>query len=218
MPEQRTTPTPEFTSWKGVRERANAEKAHRKATRPWFKKKRFILSLAVIFLVVIIWGANSRADLGTSHTAKSGSQMTVTNAPQVKAATPGIGTKVRDGEFEFEVTGIEHPGKTLAGKVGETLTAHGEFVIVLVNVTNMGKKEQAPNCSSQILKSDKGQMFGPSSAILRTKEALKFVQLIKPGNTVNGFLMLFDVAPGTNVVDIELHDSPVSHGVDVTLS
>jgi hypothetical protein len=218
MPDQRTTPTPEFTSSKPVREQANAEKAHRKATRPWFKKKRFILSLAVIFLVVIIWGANRRADMGTSHTAKSGSQVSVTNAPQVKAATPGIGTKVRDGEFEFVVTGVEHPGKTLAGKVGETLTAHGEFVIVLVNVTNMGKKEQSPDCSSQILMSDKGQMFEPSSAILRTKEALKFVQLIKPGNTVNGFLMLFDVAPGTNVVDIELHDSPVSHGVDVKLS
>src|SRR5664280_1058192 len=217
MPDQRTTPTPEFTSSKGVREQANAEKAHRKANRPWFKKKRFILSLAVIFLVVIIWGANSRADMGTSHTARSGSQVTVTNAPQVKAATPGIGTKVRDGEFGFAVTGVEHPGKTLAGKVGETLTAHGEFVIVLVNVTNLGKQDQAPNCSCQILMNDKGQTFRTSSAILRTKEALKFVQLIPPGDTVNGVLMLFDVAPGTNVVNIKLHDSPVSPGVNVRL-
>ena len=63
-----------------------------------------------------------------------------------------------------------------------------------------------------------GQMFKPSSSILRTKEALKFVQLITPGNTVNGVLMLFDVAPGTNVVNIQLHDSPVSSGVNVKLA
>lgn len=116
------------------------------------------------------------------------------------------------------MTGVEHPGKILAGKVGEALTAHGEFVIVLVNVTNLGKKEQTPNCACQILMNDKGQTFRPTTAILRTKEALKFVQLIKPGKTVNGFVMLFDVPPGTNVANIELHDSPDTPGVDVKLS
>ena len=216
MPDQQATPTPEFTSSKDTTQ-ASADKAHGKTTRPW-QKKRFILSLAVIFLMVIIWGANGLGDLLTSHTAKNGSQVTVTNAPQVRAATAGIGTKVRDGEFEFVVTGVEHPGKTLAGKYAETLTAHGEFVIVLVNVTNMGRKEQSPDCSCQILFNDKGHMFEPSPAILSTKDALKFVQLIEPGNTVNGVLMLFDVAPGTKVVNIELHDSPVSPGVNVKLS
>ena len=197
---------------------ANQEKAHREATRPWFTKKRFILPLAVIFLMVIVWGANGRGDMSASHTPKNGSQVKATNTAQVKATTATIGTKVRDGEFEFVVTSVEHPGKTLAGKVGETLTAHGEFVIVVVNVTNIGKEGRAPSCSCQILMNDKGQMFKPSSSILRTKEALKFVQWITPGNTVNGVLMLFDVAPGTNVVNIQLHDSPVSPGVNVKLS
>ena len=169
------------------------------------------MSVAVIFVMAIVWGGHGRGDMGTS-------QATVTNAPQLGAASPGIGTNVRDGDFEFVVTGVEHPGKTLAGKVGEMLTAHGEFVIVLVNITNIGKQEQAPNCSCQILLNDKGQMFGLSSAILRTKDALKFVQVIPPGHTVNGVPLLFDVAPGTNVVNIELHDSPVSHGVNVKLS
>ena len=218
MPDQKATPTPEFISSKDARGQTSAGTADPRATRPWFKKKRFSVSLAVLFLTVILWGANGRGDLWTSHTVKSGSQATVTTTAKVKAATAGIGTKVRDGEFEFVVTGVEHPGKTLAGKVGETLKAHGEFVIVLVNVTNLGKQEQAPNCSCQILMNDKGQTFKPSSAILRTKEALKFVQLIPPGDTVNGVLMLFDVAPGTNVVNIKLHDSPVSPGVNVRLS
>jgi hypothetical protein len=217
MPDQQVTPTPDFTSSKDARP-AFAEKAYPKATRPWFKKKRFVLSGAVVFLMVVIWGAYGRGDQGTSRAAKSGSQVTLANAPQLGAATPGIGSKVRDGDFEFVVTGVQHPGKTLAGKVGETLTANGEFVTVRVNVTNVGKQEKAPNCSCQILLNDKGQMFGLSSAILRTKDALKFVQLVPPGQTVNGVLLLFDVAPGTNVVNIELHDSPVSPGVNVKLS
>jgi hypothetical protein len=225
MPDQETTPTTESPSSRDARAQAS-KKAQRKANRPWFKKMRFILPLAVIFLMVIIWGANRRSDFGTSRTAQSGSQVTVTKAASVKAATAGIvkaatagiGTKVRDGEFEFVVTNVEHPGKTLAGKVGETLTARGEFVIVVVNVTNIGKEEQAPNCSCQILMNDKGQTFKPSSSILRTREALKFVELITPGETVNGVLMLFDVAPGTNVVNIQLHDSPASPGVNVKLS
>src|ERR1035437_6544044 len=215
MPDQQATPAPESTSPKDARAHANSQTAHPKPNRPWFKKKRFILSLAVILLMVVIWGATG--GMGTSHTAGSGSPVTATKAP-VKAATVGIGTKVRDGDFEFVVTGVQRPGKTLAGKVGETLTAHGEFVIVMVNLTNLGKQEQAPNCSCQILTNDKGQMFKPSSAILRTKEALKFVQLIPPGDTVNGVLMLFDVAPGTKVVNIQLHDSPASPGVNVKLS
>ena len=214
MPDRQATPNPEFPSSQDAGVQAEAEKTPSRATRRWFTKKPFLLLLAVILVIGIIWGASGR---GTSHTA-GGSQVTATTAPQVTAVTAVIGTKVRDGGLQFVVTGIEHPGKILAGKVGERLVAHGEFVIVTVNVTNVGNVQKAPDCSCQILMNDKGQAFKPSPAILRTKEALKFVQLIPPGTTVNGVLMVFDVAPGTNVVKIQLHDSPVTPGVNVRLS
>jgi hypothetical protein len=218
MPDQQATPTPELASSEDARARANPEQTHVKANHPWFTKWRVILSLAVISLMMIIWGANNKGDTGTTHAAKGDSKVAVTNTVQAKAASAGIGTKVRDGKLEFVVTDVQHPGKTLAGKVGEILTAHGAFVIVVVNVSNVGQQDQTPSCSCQILMNDKGQRFQPSSAILRTKEALKFVRLIKPGETVNGVLLLFDVAPGTNIVKIELHDSPLSPGVDVRLT
>ena len=186
---------------------ATAEKARRKANRPWFKKKRFILPLTLIAVVVIILAVNSRS--GTR---------TVTSPPKAKAVAADIGTKVRDGTFEYVVTGMERPGKTLTGKVGKTLTANGDFVIVHVDITNIGDVPQSPDCSCQRLVDDKGQEFEPSSAILSTLEALKFVQLINPASTVDDVLMLFDVAPGSKVVAIELHDSPLSQGVRVNLS
>ena len=91
-------------------------------------------------------------------------------------------------------------------------------MIVRANVTNTSTKEQTPSCSCQILMNDKGETFRPSSAILRTKEALKFVQLMKPGKMVDGFVLLFDVPTGTTVLNIDLHDSPGTPGVNVKLS
>jgi hypothetical protein len=196
---------------------AEAENAFRKATRPWFKKKRYILPLAFIVLVVMIQAANGAGDTGTSHTATSDSQLGVTSALGAQAMAVGIGSKVRDGTFDFVVTGVEHPGKTLAGKAGETLTAQGEFVVVRVNVTNIGKEARHLGFSCQLLSNDEGQKFEPSPAILSTKDALKYVEWINPGDTVKGAVMLFDVAPGTEVATIELHDSPFSPGVKVKL-
>ena len=187
---------------------ASAGRARRKTVRPWFKKKRVILPLAVILAILIIVAVNS-----SRHTA------TVTSPPQAKAAVAaGIGTHVRDGTFEFVVTGVEHPGKTFTGKVGETLTAKGEFVIVRVDVTNVGNQDQRLGCSCQILFNEKGQEITPSPAILRTKDALKYVAFISPGDTVKGAAVLFDVAPGTKLLNIELHASPSSPGVKVKLS
>ena len=116
------------------------------------------------------------------------------------------------------MTAVERPGKTLVGKLNETLTAHGEFVVVRVNVTNVGNQAQSPDCSCQLLHNDEGREFEPSPVILSTTGALKFVQQLDPGETVKDVLVLFDVAPGTKVVNIELHDSPFSQGVQVKLS
>lgn len=186
-------------------------------SRLWLTKKRVTLPLALV-VVMLIWWAVGGGDLWNSDSAVGGSGPTVTDATKAQAAPVGIGTKVRDGTFEFVVTSVERPGGTLAGKAGETLTAKGEFVIVRVTVTNVGDESQSPDCSCQFLIDDKGTSFEPSPAILSTKEALKFVALVEPGETVEGVLMLFDVVAGTKVVHIELHDSPTSEGVKVKLT
>lgn len=192
-----------------------AEKAYRKASRPWFRKKRFMLPLVLVVLVVILQAATG----GVSTGIWSGSPTTVTSAPEAQAVTAEIGAKARDGRFEFVVTGVERPGKTYPGKLGRTLTATGEFLIVRVNVTNFGDKGTPPlDCSCQFLVNDEGQKLTTSPAILNLKDALKYVQWVNPGDTVKGAPVLFDVVPGTKIVNIELHDSPSSPGVKVKLS
>ena len=218
MKDHQTTPAPELAVPNYAASQTSSEKAYRKAIRPWFKRKRFILPLSLMLLIVIIAAVNARGDRGSSSSTAGSSQSEVEGAPQVETVAAGVGTKVRDGEFEFVVTGVERPGKTLVGKLDETLTAHGEFVIVRVDVTNIGNEARSPDCSCQFLFNDADREFEPSPAILSTKEALKFVRQINPGDTVKDILVLFDVAPGTKVVNIELHDSPFSQGVKVKLS
>jgi hypothetical protein len=188
------------------------------STRPWFKKKRFILLLVPIVSMGTIQADNYGGDdTGTLNTAESCTQRTATGAPRAEAVA-AIGTKVRDGKFEFVVAGVEHPGKTFPGKLHTLLTARGEFVIVRVDVTNIGDEAKPLDYKSQFLLSDKGQTLEPSSATLLTRDALEFVQQINPGNTLKGAPVLFDVAPGTKIVNIELHDTSCSQGVKVRLS
>jgi hypothetical protein len=186
---------------------ATAEQTGRKATRPWFKKKRLVLPIALIAVIATVLAVNSSSDTKT-----------LTSPPKAQAVAADIGTTVRDGTFEFVVTGVERPGKTMAGKVGTTLTAQGEFVIVRVDVTNVSNKEQRLGCSCHFLLDDKGQKFATSPSILRTMDALKYVEWISPGQTVKNASMLFDVTPGTKAHNIELHDSLTSPGVTVKLS
>jgi hypothetical protein len=219
---------PEFSSPKEAKAQAKAAKAYSKATRPWFKKKRIILPLALIVVIGISVAAKGGGDKGTSDSTTNASQPKAADAPKADApkaaapkaaAVPGIGAKVRDGKFEFVVTGVERPGKSFAGEFGTTETAQGEFVIVRVNVSNIGNEAQTLMSTGQVLFNNKGQKFEPSTAILSLKGADKFfLQNINPGNTVKGAPLLFDVAPGTKIASVELHDSPFSGGVKVKVS
>jgi hypothetical protein len=218
MTEHNTTPEPASFSPKDATTQSTAEEARRRANRPWLRKKRVLLPLALVVLVVVIQAAFGGSDRWAFDTAKSDSEPTATSTTKAAVAVAKIGSIVRDGTFEFVVTGVQHAGKTFPGKMSTTLTAKGEFVIVRVDVTNIGSAAQSADCQCQLLVSDKGQKVQPSPAVLSTKEALKFVQLIEPGTTMKGVLVLFDVPPGTKVTNIELHDSASTQGATVKLS
>lgn len=219
MSDQQTAPVPpSFTSPKDAKAQAKAEKAYRKATRPWFKKKRFIVPLAVVLLIAIFAATSGGDETDVTSTASSQSGAK-SGAKSGAAKGAAVGDKVRDGKFEFVVTKIERPGKTLPTSFGTEETAQGEFVIVHVDVTNVGNEAQTLDTNGQVLFNDKGQKFEPSSAIFSLKNADKFfLEKINPGNKVTGAPLLFDVAPGTKLASIELHDSMFSDGVKVNLS
>lgn len=218
MSEQtRPTALSETESPKEAKARAKAGKAYAKATRPWFKKKRFIIPLLLVIVLVAFQLVNSGNDTPSTSANR--------DAPAADApAKPGagadakIGTKVRDGKFEFVVTKTENVGKSIPTAFGQPEKAQGEFILVTVNATNIGDEAQTLDSTSQTLFNEKGQKFSPSSALLSLKDADKFfLTNINPGNTVTGAPLLFDVPLGTKVASIQLHDSMLSDGVKVVL-
>jgi hypothetical protein len=52
------------------------------------------------------------------------------------------GSKGLDGKFEFTVTKVERLGKSFTGQCDTKETAQGEFIIVRVNVKNVGNEAQ----------------------------------------------------------------------------
>ena len=76
-------PQPGYGSPREARAQASAEKAYRKAQRPWYKKKRFIGLLAIVLLIIIIAVSNSGGG-GTTSTTPGGS------AAQDPAAPPAF--------------------------------------------------------------------------------------------------------------------------------
>lgn len=198
---------------------ASQQRAHRRATRPWFKKMRFVLPLVFVLSFVAVKASQGVGNLGTSDLASSPYQPSAESAAEARAESAVIGQKVRDGSFSFVVNSLQRPGRIIWGQSGTTESAQGEFVIIRVNVTNLGGEAKALTATGQFLVNDKGQRFAPSSAVMLVDGAAKiFRENINPGSTVMDAPLLFDVTPGTTITSIELHDSSLSKGVKVGLS
>lgn len=76
---------------KQARAAAKAAKAHSKALRPWYKKKRFILSGVIVLLIIII-AASSGSKAGPGHTNKQALGKSTTSATSSASTTPASPT------------------------------------------------------------------------------------------------------------------------------
>lgn len=77
------------TTMPDAKAQAAADKAYRKATRPWFKKKRFILPLILVLLMIITSVSNG----GKSETVEKAATV-ATSTPTAKA-TPTVDPAVK---------------------------------------------------------------------------------------------------------------------------
>lgn len=131
-------------------------------------------------------------------------------------ATPGIGTPVADGRLQFTVTNVE-AGVPSIGDDLFGVTAQGQYVLVHMTVTNVGDAAQLFDASSQRLLDGQGRTHSAdSTAAIYLPGSNSFLTSINPGNTVDG-IVVFDVPTDAIPVSVELHDSPFSGGVTVTV-
>lgn len=137
-------------------------------------------------------------------------------APAAEPEAPGIGAPVRDGKFEFTVTGVE-AGVAEIGDEYFGEQAQGQFVLVHLTVSNIGDEAQTLFGDNQTLVDDQGRQHSANTmASIYLDDNDTFVNEINPGNTVEGTIV-FDIPADAVPVSIELHDSAFSGGVSVNL-
>jgi hypothetical protein len=134
------------------------------------------------------------------------------------AAGPGFGDKVRDGKFEFTVTKMDC-SKTRVGSQYLDKTAQGKFCQISLTVKNIGDEAQTFSGSSQKAMDADGVEYSNDGAaeLYANKDGSTFLNEVNPGNQTKGVL-IFDVPKATKLTSLELHDSPFSGGVEVSLS
>ncbi|WP_282783043.1 MULTISPECIES: DUF4352 domain-containing protein [unclassified Nocardia] len=141
-------------------------------------------------------------------------------AAQTPAAPPEndvapAGSAVRDGQFEFVITNVEQGTTRVGGRFwGEE--AKGEFVLVSVDISNVGKRAQTYFGSDQVLIDDQNREFEASFSANSALNDYGSHEDLNPGHKVS-VVIAFDVPVGVVPVAIEFHDSMFSGGARVAL-
>ena len=198
-----------------------------KAKKPIYKRWWFwVIAVIVVGIIGNAAGGGSKTESSASAapaTSSAAGEAAATTEATVEATTeapatqaPGIGAAVRDGKFEFTVSGVDCSQTNIGGQYGTT--AQGVFCIVGLRVSNIGKEAQYFDASSQTALDVQGRKFSADSAAgIYLDNSNSFLEQLNPGSVVDGQLV-YDVPVGTQLTEIDLHDSAFSGGVKVKLS
>jgi hypothetical protein len=212
---------PEGSDLKAAQAEAKAAAAKAKALRPWFKKKRFIVPLA---LVVLIGISNSMNGGSSDEVATDTSSQTDTSGAAeseettVEESAPGIGSSVVAGNFTFTVNSLEC-GITGVGSDSFGQKAQGEYCKINLTVANTGKEADYFSASNQKVMDAEGREFEADTGAMIYLEEGDDVWLgadINPGNSAE-VAILYDMPVGVAPVTITLVDGFFGSGVEVAL-
>lgn len=128
-----------------------------------------------------------------------------------------IGTAVRDGQFEFVVRSVQCGVNQLGPDYADE-RAQGQFCLISLTVKNIGDQPRTfPDGAQKGYGTDGTQYGTNSSASLYANEsASQWLNEIHPGDEVTGTIV-YDLAPGVELAQLELHESLTSGGVRVDL-
>lgn len=110
--------TPQYNDPRSAKAQAAADKAYKKASRPWFKKKRFILPLLFILLIILISALSGGGDDST-NTSTPATSSSAEAAPTQEEAAP---TEAAPTEEEAAPAFPGAQDSDVVGQAGEDLT------------------------------------------------------------------------------------------------
>jgi hypothetical protein len=170
------------------------------------------VAVGALLLAASMLVLSARRQDGASPPPSAGGA-TASGVARTEPATPGIGSAVRDGSFEFRVTGVR-TAKQLGNDVLHT-RAKGTFLLVALTVRNIGDGDKTFLSVAQTLVDTEGNDYtADPRAALYLGAVRNLVDRIGPGQTVSGTLV-FDLPAGARADHLTLHDSFLSGGADV---
>ncbi len=175
-------------------------------------RRRSGRTVLLVFAGVLAACCVSGALLALLGSAFLGGSSTLGSAP------PGLNTAVADGEFEFVVTSVSC-GHDSVGRSFVTKQPQGQYCIVDLSIRNIGTEGQTFADGWQKAVGPDGTIFGADTGagVIANENANAWFTLINPGNKITG-KMVFDIPANASIAKLELHDSPLSGGVTVTLA
>jgi hypothetical protein len=164
---------------------------------------------------ILVLGALVSNRDGQSTTSSGDFNEGTDEADQPRSAK--LNQSARDGKFEFTVTRVQCG---IAQVGGDYLNerAQGQFCKVFMTVKNIGDEARTFSASNQYAYNAAGARYDAdgAAAFYLGEDSNAFLEGINPGNSVKGIL-LFDIPKNAKIVRLELHDSPFSGGVMVSV-
>ncbi|WP_182345770.1 DUF4352 domain-containing protein [Tomitella gaofuii] len=196
---------------------------------PKKSRKKWPWVVGIVAVVVIIGAAMGGTESGDStatatdrpaatSSAGSGGDTSADTVPDDEPDEAGLNTPVRDGKFEFVVTGVETGATSVGDNPYLTAEAQGQYTIVSMTVQNISDEPQGLAPTAQKLYDAQGREFSADSkASIAMDSDVPVWDELNPGNTVN-LQVVFDMPVDAAPDHIELHDSMFSGGVTVDLT
>ncbi|WP_280185501.1 MULTISPECIES: DUF4352 domain-containing protein [Nocardia] len=182
------------------------------------KKKTLVwpwIAFALVLMLCGFGGCVAIVSGGSDDTSSPTSPGAPGPKPSSRSSIAPAGSAVRDGKFEFVVTGVDAPTKTVGSNQFLKSTAQGEYILVHVTISNIGDEPRGYYSGNQKLIDAAGREFtNDSRAEINVNDHLHTD--INPGNKVD-MVLVFDVPAGAEPATLELHDSAFSGGVKVAL-
>ncbi len=170
---------------KNPKAEAKAAKAYAKAVRPWYKKKRWVLSLGFVLLIVAVASGSSSDTGGAGTTAASGGS---TKSSGDEATTGKVGEALTNAGTTYEVTNVE-----TATEIGDPdfggARADGTFVIVDLELTNNKDETKTfTDASAKIETADGNEYETSDKTVLAFGDEGLLLKDIQPDLTTRGKL------------------------------
>ncbi|WP_280203342.1 DUF4352 domain-containing protein [Nocardia cyriacigeorgica] len=137
---------------------------------PKKKSNTLVIVLVVIGAVIVLCGFGGCVAALSSDDSDDTTSTTTITAPAPGEPSPAAeppksdiapaGSAVRDGKFEFVVTAVDAPVKTVGDNPYLQKTAQGEYILVHINVTNISDQPQTYFADNQKLIDSQGRKFG----------------------------------------------------------